>query len=100
MAKEIIIKCTDEYPLSATLHESPSPKGIIIIASAIGIKQSYYERFAEFLSQSNYNAITFDYRGTGKSCINNRTLLDISFFWSFLFLQLRPLSLNRVVQVY
>lgn len=64
---QLKISCSDGYQLSATLFESATPKGVVVIASAIGIKQSYYERFACFLSENSYHAITFDYRGRGKS---------------------------------
>ena len=78
MAKEIIIKCSDGYTLSANLHEPSNPKGIIIIAGAIGVKQGYYSRFADFFYESNYTAVTFDYRGTGKSNDNACSNLELS----------------------
>ena len=67
MSKEIIIPCADNHPVAATLYTAENPLGIVIIASAIGVTQSYYSRFAAFLAQSQYHAITFDYRHTGKS---------------------------------
>jgi predicted alpha/beta hydrolase len=43
------------------------PKGTVVIPSAMGVAQSFYGRFAEWLSTQGYLAITFDYRGIGRS---------------------------------
>ncbi|MBB6095276.1 putative alpha/beta hydrolase [Povalibacter uvarum] len=43
------------------------PRGTVVIPSAMGVAQSYYGRFAEWLSTQGYCAITFDYRGIGRS---------------------------------
>lgn len=59
--------CSDKTPIVTTLYDSATPKGTIIIASAIGVKQDYYARLAVFLSENSFNVITFDYRATGES---------------------------------
>ncbi len=42
-------------------------QNVVIICSATGVKQSYYESFATWLSAHGYTAITFDYQGIGDS---------------------------------
>ena len=60
--------CKDAYPLSMTLFEpGKKHKGTVVIAGAIGVSQTYYERFASYLAEQGHLAITFDYRGTGQS---------------------------------
>lgn len=44
-----------------------APRGTVVIPSAMGVAQNYYGRFAEWLSTQGYRAITFDYRGIGRS---------------------------------
>ncbi len=43
------------------------PKATVLIASAMGVKQDYYNDFAAWLARQGYAAMTFDYRGTGAS---------------------------------
>ena len=47
-----------------------APKGaqaVIVIASAMGVKQDFYWPFAEWLASQGFIAVTFDYRGMGRS---------------------------------
>ena len=53
--------------LSATLFEGTKQDTILIIASATGVKQAYYHKFAEFISGNEISVITFDYNGIGRS---------------------------------
>lgn len=39
----------------------------VIVASATGVPQGFYRRFAEYLAQSGYAVLCFDYRGIGAS---------------------------------
>ncbi|ASW73904.1 hypothetical protein IQ37_17970 [Chryseobacterium piperi] len=55
------------YPVSANVFESPESKTILIIASATGVKQSYYRKFSEFVCEKGISVITFDYLGIGQS---------------------------------
>lgn len=41
--------------------------GDIVIAAATGVPQGFYRRFAQACQARGYNALTFDYRGIGKS---------------------------------
>ncbi len=42
-------------------------KAKIIVASATGVPQSYYRRFAEYITQQGYEVVSFDYRGIAAS---------------------------------
>lgn len=64
--KEIEIPSKAET-LSATLFESTQKNSILIIASATGVKQAYYQKFAQFVADSGVSVITFDYNGIGRS---------------------------------
>ena len=71
------IVTADGYGIGATLfssdivHEAPTnsqpPKGVVIIAAAMGVSQRYYQHFGQWLSQQGYSVLTFDYRGIGLS---------------------------------
>lgn len=67
MHEEYTIGCEDGVKLAARRFEASGDKGVVIIAPALGVKQSFYGRFAQFLADSGYTAISFDYRGTGGS---------------------------------
>ncbi|MDC8103595.1 alpha/beta fold hydrolase [Chryseobacterium sp. PTM-20240506] len=67
MMKTVEIKTNEGYPVSAHIYEVPDSKNILIISSATGVKQSYYKKFAQFLSDHGVSVITFDYLGIGES---------------------------------
>lgn len=58
---------SDTGVLSATIFDSIDTKTVLVIASATGVKQSFYKKFAEFISSQNVTVITFDYCGIGFS---------------------------------
>jgi predicted alpha/beta hydrolase len=64
--KKIDIKYNSET-LSATLFDNNSSETVLIIASATGVKQEYYIKFAEFAESNGITVITFDYNGIGHS---------------------------------
>lgn len=43
------------------------PRGAVLIAPAIGVKQRFYSDFATWLATQGYLAVTFDYVGIGQS---------------------------------
>jgi predicted alpha/beta hydrolase len=43
------------------------PKAIVVLPSAMGVKQDFYAPFAQFLAQQGFAVLTFDYRGMGLS---------------------------------
>lgn len=60
------ILCADGYPLDAiSFPAKKEAKGVIIIASALGVHHRYYHRFADFLAANAYHVICFNCRGTG-----------------------------------
>ncbi|HVF15295.1 MAG TPA: alpha/beta fold hydrolase [Steroidobacteraceae bacterium] len=53
-------------PVIVRIFESTQPaKAVVIIGPAMGVSQSFYGLFAEWLAVQGYVAITFDYRGMG-----------------------------------
>jgi predicted alpha/beta hydrolase len=62
------ISCADGHPLGLTLYRSSlATRGIVVIASAVGIPQGFYRDYASHLGENHLHAITFDYRGSGAS---------------------------------
>jgi predicted alpha/beta hydrolase len=61
----------DGYPLAATLYEPDpapaAPPAAALITSATAVPQGFYSRFALFLASQGIPALTFDYRGIGRS---------------------------------
>lgn len=58
----------DGYALAATrFMPAETPKAIIVLPSAMGVKQDFYFPFARFLAQQGFAVLTFDYRGMGLS---------------------------------
>lgn len=70
--KQISLQTQDGYTLVCTVFEADNPDAAtIVIACATGVLASYYRRYAEFLRESGFNAITFDYRGIGLSAVSD-----------------------------
>ena len=44
-----------------------SPRGVVVIHPATAVPERLYTGFAEFLATHGYVAVTYDYRGTGRS---------------------------------
>lgn len=57
--------------ISCQIFESGSSNVILIIAPAMGVKQSFYQRFSEFAKDKGISVITFDYLGIGNSLNEN-----------------------------
>lgn len=53
--------------LSATFFGSDSPRKVLIIASATGVRQEFYRKFAAYIAAQNIAVLTFDYCGIGQS---------------------------------
>ena len=59
---------SDGYPLIGTLYTPQHGiKANIVLASATGVPQAFYRRFAEYATQFGYQVLTFDYRGVAQS---------------------------------
>lgn len=64
----VSIPATDGYPLAAMVFEPrESPCGLVVVNSAVGVRQSYYARFASYLAGEGFRVVTYDYRGIGRS---------------------------------
>ena len=64
--KEIEIT-TGTDVVSATLYESKNSHAVLVIGSATGVKQKFYQKFASYVAENGITAITFDYAGIGRS---------------------------------
>ena len=63
--------CDDGREISLNTYTNPNYERIIIINSALGVKQSFYNEFAYYLFSKGFNVITWDPRGIGLSSLNN-----------------------------
>ncbi|GFD81196.1 alpha/beta hydrolase [Tenacibaculum sp. Mcav3-52] len=70
---EILSNCE---VLSATLYEDEKNETVLIIASATGVKQEYYQNFSKYLSENGISVLTFDYCGIGRSL--RKPILELS----------------------
>lgn len=66
---ETTIAATDGFALAATLYRPQKRKNgaVIMINSATAVPRQFYRRYAHFLAEAGYTAVTFDYRGIGGS---------------------------------
>lgn len=66
--EKIHLLTRDGYRLSARHYPAHGQVlGNLIVASATGVPQGFYRRFAEHVSQRGLNVLTLDYRGIGES---------------------------------
>lgn len=64
------ISCDDDFKLAATCFEAAgTPRGIVVMAGALGVPRRFYSRFGEFLATQGIACLTFDYRGVGESVV-------------------------------
>lgn len=57
----------DGYILTGTLYSPLNVKAQILVASATGVPQPFYRRFAEYAIKQGYQVLCFDYRGVAQS---------------------------------
>jgi predicted alpha/beta hydrolase len=58
----------DGYRLAGTLYRPRTPnRRAVLFQAAAGVKQEYYGKFATYLAGRGFAALTFDYRGIGRS---------------------------------
>lgn len=66
--QEIRLNARDGFPLAATLFEPASPNGrAAMLCAAAGVPRGYYAKYAAYLAERGFVALTFDYRGIGNS---------------------------------
>jgi predicted alpha/beta hydrolase len=62
------VRAADGYALAASVYEPRRPPlGTVVVASATGVRRSYYAAFASWLAARGRRVVTFDYRGIGGS---------------------------------
>jgi predicted alpha/beta hydrolase len=58
----------DGYRLAGTLYRPRTPnRRAVLFQAAAGVKQEFYGKFADHLATRGFAALTFDYRGIGRS---------------------------------
>lgn len=64
----IPISCADGYVLHGTLREPDgAPSAVVLIHPATAVPESLYAAFADYLVSRGFAAVTYDYRGIGRS---------------------------------
>ena len=64
----ITITAPDGFQLAAHRFAAAGEiKAVVVLPTAMGVKQDFYFPFARFLAQQGYAVLTFDYRGAGAS---------------------------------
>jgi predicted alpha/beta hydrolase len=65
---EIRIAARDDFSLAGTLRRpAEDPRATVLIASATAVPRGYYAKFAVYLAERGFAALSFDYRGIGGS---------------------------------
>lgn len=65
--QEFVVTTADGFPLAVRRLTPPDPVDRIVLASATGVPQGFYRRFAEYAAARGYDVVTFDYRGIAGS---------------------------------
>ncbi|HEY5801002.1 MAG TPA: alpha/beta fold hydrolase [Burkholderiaceae bacterium] len=61
-------KAADGVELTGTRYTPEADaKAVVVLPSAMGVKQDFYRPFAQFLAKQGYAVLCFDYRGMGQS---------------------------------
>lgn len=63
----VYISTADGYSIHANLYTCKQPKASIVLASATGVPQGFYRRFATYATTQGFQVLTFDYRGIAQS---------------------------------
>lgn len=63
----ITLVTPDGVTLSGRLFPADAPVAVVVLASALGVRQPFYARFARHLAAQGFSVLTFDYRGVGES---------------------------------
>ena len=73
MTTKFNVICSDGRLLVLTKYasEMKGSKRLVIINSALGVKQEYYRSFAQYLQKHESDVITWDPRGIGDSSLKN-----------------------------
>lgn len=74
MKEDFTITARDGFEIAATLYyqeESRIPTPIVIMAPAMGVKRTFYDKFARKIASDGFRVVTFDFRGIGGSAAEN-----------------------------
>lgn len=71
--ESIIFGASGAVELGGTLFIPETPKALVLVCSATGVRQQFYWSFAEWLTTRDFAVLTFDYRGIGAS-LNGRSV--------------------------
>jgi len=67
-SERLQIPAADGVPIAATAFTPPGPvRAAVVVAPAMGVVQAFYADLAAWLARQGFLAITFDYRGMGRS---------------------------------
>lgn len=78
--ENVQFKADDHYVLSGIRYRpNQHIKANIIVASATGVPQPFYRRFAEYVATKGYDVFTFDYRGVASSAPQNLKGFEMSY---------------------
>jgi predicted alpha/beta hydrolase len=67
-AEAVEFSARDGYRLAGMLFRPSAPNArSVVINAAAGVKQEYYGKFAGYLAERGFTALTYDYRGIGGS---------------------------------
>lgn len=66
--EQIVFTAADGFELHGTRYlPDGAVKSIVVLPSAMGVKQDFYAAFAAFLAKQGHAVLCFDYRGMGRS---------------------------------
>ena len=84
--ESVSLQAADGYRLAALRYPAQGPgKGNLLMASATGVPQRFYRRFAEHAAQRGFSVLTLDYRGVGDSRPASLSGFDMAYLdWALL----------------
>lgn len=65
--KRIQLQTSAKRTVVAYCWNTPSPKGVVIMAPAMAVPQAFYQPLCQWLNEQGYRVISFDYFGIGAS---------------------------------
>ena len=77
-AETFIIAMDGGQTIVGSLWSAPTPVAVVLIHPGTAIDQRYYEPFARYLADLGFHAVTYDYRGTGRSRAGSLRGLDVT----------------------
>ncbi len=61
------VAAVDGYSLAATVYGAADHSTVLLISSATAVPRHFYKRFASYVRDFGWTAVTYDYRGIGES---------------------------------